>query len=1707
MISEDFVNKYEAQGLANKDLTGSLTAEDLQVFAGDVIAAPFKFATSAVADIGVSLFNSAIAIPKLWGSNTDEYKADTYDLLKGVNEDVASFYSRNQESVNTASFIGGLVLPLGAAFKGMKLLQSGKVGFYPTVLTDLRQTERINELQSMVELGGKATTEYRNLRWSLLAANAGQETLQAVGAELAVIGALSAHPFMEDYLKEPVKNFFLWAAVGGVIGTGMGQIATRHLLASSIGKVETEAVDVVIGKLIDIPAVAISNVDLAQRHNSNISILRGIAEDTSNKPITRQYASDALRSVEGTIGELEVDKIFHPTLRAAKSDVKQAARDVMLTDDAFGANSVDLMTYDTREFVTANKGRMVPTISQEQATATSQKYERLWNAGYRVRSALIASEGIKGFTPDWARLMKEEFKVGYSPFHKVWVPQSEIPFYTRAVDTGQATWQKVKALKIDVDASFNFGRNVPSAVVDKNWVDTLGTVANATLEKNIYVAAGDIAVQNAWLSRLSTLSAEGKSLPKVFLVADTVGEATQSALKAQGKEVSLIELEQNLQRQKESQIRSLLMSGASSHEIGIKLNMPTGTVERFLAERKPLNELGDWRLYTDAGKIESDYLGQKTRMLQFITDGKRTASLKYRNADMSANLDSKAIRQYNHEYMAGVIASGNSDMYKELFQVLSSDAKEWAIFEAQLGNVVNSKLGSVFLNSADMASRRMGDISGTSVRKGQELIGLLNNISRERLTNVSSKLRSITQTQVGLNEFNKIANIRNSTDGYMGFDEVTGQLYRKVEHEPGVFMKQPLRFDDGSLAIMSEPMSDFMRTLTPVLRELYETKNVLNRIQGYKDLNDIGIWMPTFNPTNKFISYVIDKQAVEGTSKVKVIVGKSPEDLASLERDWSSKYGAQKERYDLVTKSQQEDYNFWAMRQDPIEMDHADITKFHSGASGSALPVVGDEYASTLIEQLHHRYIHYGRKMQEMVLSDIMQTLDLMSGVNQKFFKDQPTAARSIGLAQREDAALFIKNTILGNNQLNQFTAWAAGANSFSTAIEWASRKVTDTYRGLRYTDKTQRVLKEGEFVRIDKELKEHGVRNPFAGSYDDYLITRESAKESSELYSKMSQVDNEFSKLFDKYRKDFESDLTIQNIERYREKVYRDFGKELPIDVRAIIDSRGGIKGFQEAFDEAFEGARAASGGQKIVDQMETLRVQEVQRKLSVPYSKAEEIVAANNGILATVALRVLETGQAAITAMSWPIMMLPEFYRAFPKTYLGNAAGEGIHVAFPARAIYDGMRFRHSDMAKPLIKQWIDQGYGKSIVSEASSINTLLSVGGTGAAGKIQKFLESDIIRTLSKPSDFMESETRLWILSTFYQAAKRIYPGISSEAASSFAKEKLVVSIGNYYSAQRPAMFQGTFGVAIGLFQTYMLSWGQSMYRSIEERAGKAIAAQMLSQAGLFGMSSLPLYDQFSKFIGSHMSDKHYDLQSGTYRAFPDPMAEFVVYGLPASLGVGLYTRGDMQPRLPFVGQQNIEDTFAAVNVAKQVIGAGGHMISNVFNANGMADKARGLMEGIAMQSLSRPLARIAEIVPLPDGEGGMKAVGSVSRAGNTISTSDEVWSGPGLASRIFASRSTEEQVKREVDYLNTFYGALDRDNRKRATETLKSSIRSGQLNEETLTKTATEYLRTGTATGWKAALNEAFATAEGGLDYRLGKTLRPDSPLLKMIDENY
>lgn len=335
-----------------------------------------------------------------------------------------------------------------------------------------------------------------------------------------------------------------------------------------------------------------------------------------------------------------------------------------------------------------------------------------------------------------------------------------------------------------------------------------------------------------------------------------------------------------------------------------------------------------------------------------------------------------------------------------------------------------------------------------------------------------------------------------------------------------------------------------------------------------------------------------------------------------------------------------------------------------------------------------------------------------------------------------------------------------------------------------------------------------------------------------------------------------------------------------------------------------------------------------------------------------------------------------------------------------------------------------------------------------------------------------------------------AQKAYPGLSDAGVLTFARNFMDESVGNYAAAQRPVAFQGTLGVALGLFQTYMVTYAQAMYRQIEARDFKALGKMMLTQSTIFGTSSLPGFNPVSEMIGEHFSDSNIDLTTGTFRAVGDKTAQVILYGLPSQL-VGINTRGDIQPRIPNVLTDGVS-TIAAVNVVGQAFTAADRVVSAAFTAD--ANTGRAMLEALSLQSVSRPIARMSE---LASGK-------SITATGQIIN--DDTWTWQSVASRVMAARPIEEIKLREAKHLDSLYGSIDRDNRQKTTVRLRSYIDSGTLTDEKAGELAESYMRSsGSAAGWRSAVASAVqqTTQPGGENVR--DVLRPNSASMYMMND--
>lgn len=479
--------------------------------------------------------------------------------------------------------------------------------------------------------------------------------------------------------------------------------------------------------------------------------------------------------------------------------------------------------------------------------------------------------------------------------------------------------------------------------------------------------------------------------------------------------------------------------------------------------------------------------------------------------------------------------------------------------------------------------------------------------------------------------------------------------------------------------------------------------------------------------------------------------------------------------------------------------------------------------------------------------------------------------------------------------------------------------------------------------------------------------------------------------------------------------------------------------------------------------------------------------IIRAGNEIATVLALKFGEIAQPLVNMLSLPILSTSTITRAIKAHNLNNPAEllNASHLSIQMNGIRrmwsnDASNVRLFNLAK-------EEGLLEPRLSEVDELMKMSKFSSGPIAG-IEKALNSKFVELMSTPSIATEGLVRKAAFGTGVELAKRIYGNAASDRqVLIYARDYMKQALGNYSTAQRPMMFQGSLGAAMGLFQTYMLTYAQNAYRHLELKDYKGLGQTMLMQAGIFGAGSLPGFHAVSQVIGSEFSDEHFDLQSGTYRGLGDEVGSLLLYGLPSNLGPAVHTRGDVAPRIP-----TGFDTMVAPSMIGQALSAMMGVGKAVLQQDGNAGQA--FFEALSTQSVSRPIARLSEL-----------ASGySVTGQGNMIAGNEEVWSFQGILARVLSTRPLNEAKARETIHLDSVYGAKDSEARQAVLQRLRSAIRANNISDALMDQLAVDYLRTGSPQGFRQAVNQAFLETSTNkmvdLQSRFG-----DSPLMLMVDD--
>ena len=327
---------------------------------------------------------------------------------------------------------------------------------------------------------------------------------------------------------------------------------------------------------------------------------------------------------------------------------------------------------------------------------------------------------------------------------------------------------------------------------------------------------------------------------------------------------------------------------------------------------------------------------------------------------------------------------------------------------------------------------------------------------------------------------------------------------------------------------------------------------------------------------------------------------------------------------------------------------------------------------------------------------------------------------------------------------------------------------------------------------------------------------------------------------------------------------------------------------------------------------------------------------------------------------------------------------------------------------------------------------------------AGKARKYSGNDLAEEFNRfiAADVMKQITDV--------AVK--HGVIDSRGALSYINTFVNRTQGNFLAAQRPMVFQGPVGQAIGLFQTYQFNLIQNMFRHVAEGSGKDVAMLLGLQGSIYGMNGLPAFNAINThIIGNASGNKdHRDLYSTVYGGAGQEAGDWLMYGLASNMAlhpdlkVNMYVRGDINPRHATVLPTNPADV-PFINAQMKFFG-------NIFETLGKlgdgGNTANVLLQGIEHNGVSRPLAGLAQTMEAFTNPA--MQVYSTSKKGDVVGSNDLL--SLMTLGRLAGGKPLDEAVSQDAFFRMKAYSSKESAQIAKLGEVVKTSMLGGNMPDE-------------------------------------------------------
>ena len=1550
---------------------------------------------AATVDVGTTIWNSLI--PEATGLEVETRQVLSSLSLGGA----VAAYDENRDVVDALSFVGGMFIPGAGALKLSHGIRAGLKG--TSFLSPTRAADDLVRVEKLLANSAKNSAEYRKVSRDIILRGQANNLMDVAAVEVAMMGTFNAHPYMEDYMKDPISNFALSMAIGGGIGSGLAALASRRALRSvEAPLLEAATKDIMnAGKLTDLVYSDTSTAMVSlKRAASNIA---SFAENEAKNKLTRDMAREYATQMSVRISDL-AKKGMSDEILAAPVEARTAIADLLADTRFMGSDRLSFYKPQALGAFTPKTGiqqsdtplfqRILKKPNKQGATevhiptsyfspelnafvGSSKQANLLTTAADVVGPNSLKADLSGRFTITAFRKKVTDFNVRAA-----------------AERTGDVELEYLKGLsyyntrsakqlaKADIALNDFPAINGYLAAHGSKYQAALETFRTAT-DPKVRAAAGEALsdLSNAKVriydtrGKATELDVQQLSLESVKMKAASIQEAVKG-----GMPIEVAAIKYNTTRQ----MAELAVNNPESWA-GLALDKGLDAATKLFNRWNSVDSIEEatklTRRMLAVSSVKSQHLGmtgeylrQQRDAIKQLTQLDREAKLALDAGDTLGNqrilakvsaLDEMVAEIHNNWIRLSVDSSRSTLAQRMYSEVI--DADDIKLLKESLASFNNARGGNPLFQSADAVTSEMGWAGKVATQIGDKRSHIANEVVKANLDPIATKFRQLNADDVARAEFAMLDNARMSNKGYIFYDAKSRRLMTGVLDEETGAVKEAVSI---SRPVKSEVVHSLMGDIKQAADEAFETQKVINRLEGRRPPSNRGLWMPYTDLTNKEIAYVVNLE----TRGKKLLVADNKEELELIKNAYKLN---QHER--ILTRAE-----VGADRRILLEDDLDVITKADVGqqATGIGMGVadISPQRLTDIVAGYRNRYQSQASSLIELANYDTLQKLRYASEINSGRMSATPkTGYKKVydNLTTKDTAADMI-DIITGHNP------------AYRNELMKGVNQVTDTVMqyGIETVQKLWQLARPNAVAKMDyeqfaKAREAAGVANPFA--------------------------------VFE---------------ESHRAAIYQ----------------------------------RAKDAGYK---------------------ADPGRVVRIANEMATVLALKFGELAQPLVNIVSAPIMTISTISRTFKEL---KSVGDAMNSSVLS-IMFNGVRRMNSSLPDNtrIMEMARKEGLLDSIISETDAAMKL-STFAKGPLATVENVLDSTFVKVMSTPSVASDAILRKAIVGIGIETAKRTYGNtLSDKQMMIFIRDFMKQSLGNYAAAQRPVMFQGTFGAAMGLFQTYMLTYAQNMYRHLEVGDKAGLGKMMLAQGGIFGAGSLPGFNPISQMIGANFSDENYDLKTGLYRAVPDEVASVILYGLPSHLGPALHTRGDVSPRVP-----TGFSTMVAPNMIGQFAAGMLEMAKAATSLDG--NTGRAMLEALSTQSASRPLARWSELLTGT----------SVTGQGRQVAGPEEVWHWQGVLARAFATRTLRETKVREAIHLNSYYGSIDRENRQAVLETMRERIRSGTLTDSAMDDIAYEYLRTGSPQGLRQAMNQAFMETDNQKLIDLHQTFQ-NSPLMMLVDD--